>query len=360
MIKDLLTQFNLTAETTTAVEFGSGLINHTWLVTAPDKKYILQQINHNVFTNPQAIDDNINAIDSFLKKHFPEYIFTAPVFSKDNKSLIEPDGKGYFRMFEFIAGSKTYSVLENPELAYEAAKQFGKFTKLLSVFNINELKITLPDFHNLTLRYQQYITALETCSKERYAIAQNSIDALQQHYNIAETFNTIITNPTFKKRVTHHDTKISNVLFNDNNKGICVIDLDTVMPGYFISDVGDMMRTYLSPAGEEETDYSKIAVREDYFDAIVQGYLGEMHLQLTDEEKHFFVYAGKFMIYMQALRFITDYLNNDIYYGANYKLHNLNRAINQLTLLNILTSKEQVLNERVSGFVKLYQHPVHS
>jgi len=122
------------------------------------------------------------------------------------------------------------------------------------------------------------------------------------------------------------------------------------MPGYFISDVGDMMRTYLSPAGEEETDLSKIDVREDYFDAIVSGYLSEMHDELSNEEKKYFVYAGKFMIYMQALRFLADYLNNDIYYGAKYELHNFNRAANQLRLLNILIEKEPKLNMSVERF----------
>ena len=134
-----------------------------------------------------------------------------------------------------------------------------------------------------------------------------------------------------------------------------MIDLDTVMPGYFISDVGDMMRTYLSAAGEEETDFSKIDVREKYFDAIVKGYLDEMNDELSAEEKNHFVYAGQFLIYMQALRFITDYLNNDIYYGASYELHNYNRTVNQLTLLNILTEKENSLNERVNEIIHSHQ-----
>ncbi|MEP6845974.1 MAG: aminoglycoside phosphotransferase family protein, partial [Panacibacter sp.] len=158
-------------------------------------------------------------------------------------------------------------------------------------------------------------------------------------------YENILQNPEFKKRVTHHDTKISNVLFDSDNKGLCVIDLDTVMPGHFISDVGDMMRTYLSPAGEEESDLSAIEVREAYFEAIVNGYLSEMQDELTTTEKDYFIYAGKFMIYMQALRFMADYLNNDIYYGAKYELHNLNRAINQLTLLNRLVEKESLLLE---------------
>ena len=139
------------------------------------------------------------------------------------------------------------------------------------------------------------------------------------------------------------------MLFNSKNKGLCVIDLDTVMPGYFISDIGDMMRTYLSPAGEEETDFNKVQVREEYFEAIVNGYLSEMQDELSMVEKEYFIYAGKFMIYMQALRFLTDYLNNDIYYSAKYDLHNLNRTINQLTLLDKLVEKEERLKEIVAN-----------
>ena len=351
MITDLLAHFTLDSEVTASGTFGNGLINHTWLVETKHKKYILQRINDQVFTNPAAIDDNINAISRFLKIHFPGYIFTAPVFSNENKSLIQLNGKGYFRMFEFIAGSKAYTVLENPELAFEASKQFGRFTKLLSGFDINKLKITLPAFHDLKLRYIQFIKAAKDHNNDRVKQSQEIIAALESYKYIVDIFDSIQQKPSFKKRVTHHDTKISNVLFDENNKGICVIDLDTVMPGYFISDVGDMMRTYLSPAGEEETDYSKITVRENYFDAIVQGYLNEMKDELSTEEKKYFVYAGKFMIYMQALRFITDYFNNDIYYGASNEFHNLNRGINQLTLLNILTGKEAALNKHVTNFI---------
>ena len=350
MISELLHHFALDTKEPAVGSFGSGLINNTWLVKTQSKRYILQRINENVFKQPQAIDDNISAIDHYLKKNFPEYIFTSPVLSTEGKSLIKIND-GSFRLFEFIEGSHSYDVLENPDLAYEAAKQFGKFTKLLAGFDINQLKITLLDFHNLTLRYTQFTNAIQNASSERLTKAKRIIEALHPHYNIVETFEAIKTSPSFKKRVTHHDTKISNVLFDKNNKGICIIDLDTVMSGYFISDVGDMMRTYLSPAGEEETDFSRIDVRESYFDAIVHGYLSDMHSELTDPEKQYFVYAGKFMIYMQALRFIADYLNNDIYYGAKYELHNFNRAINQLTLLNVLVDKEIKLKEKVDVFL---------
>jgi Ser/Thr protein kinase RdoA (MazF antagonist) len=353
MISELLHHFALDTKEPAVEAFGSGLINNTWLVKTQNKRYILQRINENVFKRPQAIDDNISAIDLYLKKKFAGYTFTSPVLSTKGKSLVKTNN-GSFRLFEFIEGSHSYTVIENPELAYEAAKQFGKFTKLLAGFDINQLKITLPDFHNLTLRHTQFTNAIKNASSERLTKAKKIIDALHGYYDIVETFEAIKINSSFIKRVTHHDTKISNVLFDKNNKGICIIDLDTVMPGYFISDVGDMMRTYLSPAGEEETDFSKIEVRESYFDGIVHGYLDEMHNELTPDEKRYFVYAGKFMIYMQALRFISDYLNNDIYYGANYELHNFNRAENQLILLNILVVKEKKLSERVSAFINRF------
>jgi Ser/Thr protein kinase RdoA (MazF antagonist) len=170
-----------------------------------------------------------------------------------------------------------------------------------------------------------------------------------QHQSIVAEYERLMHSESFKIRVTHHDTKISNVLFDAGDNSVCVIDLDTVMPGHFISDVGDMLRTYLSPYGEEEQDFSKIQIRDDYFDAIVRGYLGEMNTELTDAEKNAFVFAGKFLIYMQAVRFLTDYLNNDVYYGVRYEGHNLVRAQNQAELLQRLCEREGVLQAIVAN-----------
>ena len=184
---------------------------------------------------------------------------------------------------------------------------------------------------------------MQTGNKERLQQSTGLIDFIKDNKAIVETYENVLQNPFFKLRVTHHDTKISNVLFDNKDEGLCIIDLDTVMPGYFISDVGDMMRTYLSPANEEEKDFSKIEIREEYFKAIWNGYMGEMNMELTDDEKAHFIYAGKFMIYMQALRFLTDHLNDDIYYGAKYEGQNLVRAGNQAILLNCLLEKENKL-----------------
>ena len=153
--------------------------------------------------------------------------------------------------------------------------------------------------------------------------------------NIVEKFEKFIHHAGAKQRVTHHDTKISNVLFDEKNKGLCVIDLDTIMPGFFLSDVGDMVRTYVCPVSEEEQDLGKICIRKEYLKAIEEGYLykGCMKEQLSQFELDHFYFAGEMMIYMQALRFLTDYLLNDRYYGRKYPTHNKVRAENQIRLM---------------------------
>ena len=324
--------------------FGTGLINHTWLVEDAAGTFILQRINDNIFRNPPDIAHNIRLIGTYLEAHYPDYLFVMPVLNNRQQDLVHVTGEGFFRLFPFVKNSHTIDVVATPAQAYEAARQFGRFTKLLSHFPTGDLKITLPDFHNLSLRYEQFETAVARGNRERIRKTTETIRYLQSKRNIVTTSEQIVQSPAFRKRVTHHDTKISNVLFDANNKGLCVIDLDTVMPGYFISDVGDMLRTYLSPVSEEERDLSKVEVRSEFFAAVAAGYLGEMQAELSGEERAHFVYAGKFMVYMQALRFLADYLNDDVYYGSTYKDQNLHRANNQVQLLKQLIEKEPELN----------------
>lgn len=325
----------------------SGLINSTWKIKSSNQYFILQKINKNIFKKPEAIASNIRLIADCLHNTDPDYLFVSPIKTKTNEEMVKAGVDSYFRLFPFVKNSHTIATVEKPQQAFEAAKKFGEFTKLLSNFNVKKLQTTLPDFHNLTLRYQQFLDSLKTKNKKRLQQSDELIQLIKAHKNIVDTYENILQNPSFKLRVTHHDTKISNVLFDKNNNGLCVIDLDTVMPGYFISDVGDMMRTYLSPVNEEEEDFSKIAVREEYFKSIWNGYSGEMKNELNEEEKKHFIYSGKFMIYMQALRFLTDYLNNDIYYGEKYEGHNFVRAGNQMVLLQKLIEKEKVLQELI-------------
>jgi Ser/Thr protein kinase RdoA (MazF antagonist) len=323
--------------------FGDGLINHTWKVRNTAGSYILQQINHTIFQSPFTIDQNISRLGSFLKEQSPEYLFVQPLPALSGETLLQTK-QGYFRLFPFIPDSHTINVVSSKEQAFEAAQQFGKFSRLLNNFNTEELAITLPDFHNLDLRYTQFLSACTNAQTERKEKAARCMTTVMENQDIVSTYKAIISSGEIPLRVIHHDTKISNVLFNSQDKGICVIDLDTVMPGYFLSDVGDMMRTYLSASSEEETDYKQITIRTEFLQAIRDGYLREMGQVLTAKEKSCFAYAGKFIIYMQALRFLTDYLQQDRYYGKKYEDHNLNRANNQLTLLKKYQEIESDLN----------------
>ncbi len=322
--------------------FGTGLINHTWKMISSKGAYIVQTINQNVFPNPEAIASNIDAVGEFLKQNSPAYFFVHPVKTVDKLSIFFFDEK-YYRMFPFVNGSHAKTVVDNASEAYEAAKHFGNFTKLLSGFDTQKLQYTLPDFHNLSLRYAQFEEALVSGDQLRIKDSKQIIEKIREQKIIVVTYESIQTNLHFKKRVTHHDTKISNVLFDDANKGICVIDLDTLMPGLFISDIGDMMRTYLCPVSEEENDFNKISIRTDIYHSIVRGYSEAMGNELSETEKQYFFYAAAFMIYMQALRFLTDHLNNDRYYGARYEGHNYLRAANQMQLLEKLLEKETSL-----------------
>lgn len=352
MHKSVLSKYGIQTDQCTITPLVSGLINRTWKVTNANQSFILQQINDNVFKHPFKIADNIERINIYLKRHNPDYLFVSPLQSLAKMELVHLEDDGYFRLFPFIEGSHTVNVVSSPAQAYEAAFQFGKFTHLLSGFDAGTLNTTIPDFHNLSLRYAQYENSLRNGNQNRIKSAKHLIDELNAYTPILTVFENFQSDPRIKKRVMHHDTKISNVLFDDLDKGIAVIDLDTVMPGYFISDVGDMMRTYLSPANEEEKDFSKIEIRDDFFRAIVRGYLSSMGNELTEPEQELILYSGQFIIYMQAIRFLSDYFNNDTYYGVTYEDNNLVRAGNQIALLKQLEKKSFQLKAIIKEEIK--------
>lgn len=348
MSQSVLPAYGLRENSLSVESVGNGLINKTWKVTTSENQYILQRINSEVFEKPELIAINIRLIADYLKTKSPDYCFVAPITSSNGEDMVYLEQEGFFRMYPFVANSHSKDVVESAEEAYEAALQFGRFTKLLSGFDVKKLNITIPGFHNLSLRYQQFLNALRNGNRQRIADSKELIDLLVSYCGVVTEYEKIKSDPEFKLRVTHHDTKISNVLFNPAGKGLCVIDLDTIMPGYFFSDVGDMMRTYLSPVSEEDRDFSKIEIRTDFYKAIVQGYYEEMKGELTETEKQSFLYAGKFMIYMQALRFLTDHLNDDCYYGAKYEGHNFVRAKNQAVLLQQLVKKQVDLQKIIT------------
>lgn len=312
---------------------GSGLIHRTWKVEVEESAFILQEVNTSVFQQPMAIAGNLDKIGRYLAERSPGYLFAAPLRTAQGAVFSSNEGDGFYRMFPFVRGSKTYDIVTSPEQAYEASRQFGLFTRHLRNFDVSLLEETLPHFHDLELRYEQFERAVFEGDAGRVRESAEMIVFLRGQRELVDVYTALKRDPDFLLRVTHHDTKISNVLFDDQDKGLCVIDLDTVMPGYFISDVGDMVRTYVSPASEEENDLRRVVVRRDFYQAIGEGYLGAMENVLSAAEKSRFFYSGLFMVYMQALRFLADHLNKDVYYGARYEGHNYNRAANQVALL---------------------------
>ena len=345
MFDEILLKFGLRTDGYEIKAFGSGLINVTYKIVIEEKSYILQQINTAVFTNPQIIINNLELIEKYLNKRYPGYLFVAPLKSITGESIVRSSVGDFFRLFPFVQGSHAIDTLESQKEAFEAARQFGRFTHLLNNFNIELLEYPLIAFHDLSLRFSQFEVAYANAHILRKEQALAEINEVYKHQEIIETYAHLLDDDEMPLRVIHHDTKISNVLFNNEQNALCIVDLDTVMPGYYLSDVGDMMRTYLSPANEEEKDLSKVYVRYDFFAAIYKGYISEMGSVLTNIEKRHFIFSGKLIIYMQALRFLTDFLNNDTYYGAKYPGHNLIRAKNQFKLLNEYINAEPVFKQ---------------
>ncbi|RZJ77799.1 MAG: aminoglycoside phosphotransferase family protein [Flavobacterium sp.] len=344
LAEDILLAYGFDAETVSLKQIGSGLINRTFLLTTETgAQYILQNINTQVFKNPTAIANNIEAVAKFLKNHYPNYLFPAPIAAENGNLMFHFEDE-YWRLLPFVEDTVAFDILSDPKQAYEAAKQFAKLTRLLNNFEATTLQPTIVGFHDLSLRYEQFLTGLNSTTAQLKEDASNEIETALHHHFIVDYYKSYEQSANFPDRVIHHDTKISNALLAEHTfDGICVIDLDTLMPGKFISDLGDMMRTYLCAFSENETDLSKINIRLDYFEATIKGYLSEMADILTDTEKDLILFSGKYMVYMQALRFLTDYLNGNIYYPISYHTQNLDRAKNQFKLLSELFDNEKVL-----------------
>lgn len=312
----------------------SGLINRTWKVNEAGGQWVLQAINTKVFPEPEKIDDNLQMLSHYLGNYDKNYLFSSPIAHKGGSTLL-PAGEEVYRVFRWWDGTHTVSVVDDSQLAASAAACFGDFTYRLREFPVIKLHTILPGFHDLAWRYFQFDTAVKEGDFHRMKETKESISYLQSKKDLVIQYEKFILHPEVKQRVIHHDTKISNVLLNRENKAIAVIDLDTVMPGYFISDVGDMFRTYVSPVTEEEPDFDRICIRKEYRDAIVDGYLSSMGSELSAIEQNHIYFGGEMLMYMQALRFLSDYLMHDRYYGSRYEGQNRVRAENQIRLLQL-------------------------
>lgn len=352
-LQALLAAYDINTTHRLVTPFGSGLINSTWKIGFPQQPdaYIFQRVNDKIFKRPEFIAENIAGIGQYLLQNAPDYLFIQPIPTRHGQGMLHHPDWGWFRLFPFVPNSHTADTVADSRLAFEAARQFGRFSRQLHHFPARQLHTTLPDFHNLSLRYRQFEAALEAADPKTRQQCAPEITQMLQHKALVQQYEDLITHPDIQLRVIHHDTKISNCLFDKAGNGLCVIDLDTVMPGYFISDVGDMCRTYLCPTGEESTSLDDVTIRMDYYHAMATGYLQEMKPVLSTAEMDYFVYAGKFMIYMQALRFLSDFLNGNTYYPVKYALHNLNRTRHQIALLQAYCHSEPAMQQVVTALI---------
>jgi hypothetical protein len=330
--------------------YGSGHIHETFLLTKKSgenfQKFILQRFNSSVFREPEKVLNNIRKITSHLNNlggKDSDTLYLSMVPALNNEYWYQDEMKKYWRCFDFIEGSYTIDRVETGSQAYEAARMFGNFSLSLSDINPKDLDITIPDFHNIVKRLEALEKAVDSGIEKRKSAAKVEISQILSYNELVKEYLFIL--PEIPVRATHNDTKINNVLFSrSTGKGICVIDLDTVMPGTVLSDFGDMIRTFTNAADEDEMDLRKVYFRPEIFREMTVGFIEGVHGILKPVEKNNLVLGGELIIYMQAVRFLTDYLLGDVYYKIEYPEHNLVRTRNQLKLLDSFLEHEKEAN----------------
>ncbi|HEX5168776.1 MAG TPA: aminoglycoside phosphotransferase family protein [Cyclobacteriaceae bacterium] len=315
---------------------GAGHIHQTFRV-AGKKSFILQRVNKHVFKNPEIIASNLREASNFLHEHHPEFLFLATIRTKEGKEMIYDDDGFPWRLFPYIENTITVDEVTSSDEAFSAAREFARLTRNLEGADINKFKATIDRFHDLTWRWEQFQDALKAAKPERMKEAAGIITACKNFSWLVTKYDELTSRRILVPRIMHNDTKINNILFDAaSGKALCAIDLDTLMPGYFIYDVGDMIRTFVSPVNEEEKDLFKIFFREPIYNALVDGYMSEMRAVLKEEEMEHITFGGMMMTYIMAMRMLTDFLNGDVYYHTTYHGQNLVRSTNQFYLLALM------------------------
>ena len=351
----VMRQFEIGGEFVTAAPYGTGHINDSYCVVfdqaGAQARYILQRINHHVFKNPVAVMENIQRVTS----HLGAQVAVEPDSERRVLTLIPVrDGRvwhldaegNYWRAYRFIERARTYDAVEFAEQAYQAARAFGRFQKLLVDLPAPRLHDTIPDFHHTPKRFAALERAIAVDAAGRASLATREIEFAFARKSITH----VLLDANLPERVTHNDTKINNVMLDDaTGEGICVIDLDTVMLGLAPYDFGDMVRTMTSPASEDECDLSQVTMQFPLFEALARGYLSSAGTFLTDAEKELLVFSGKLITFEQGIRFLTDYLAGDVYYKVHRERHNLDRCRTQFKLVESIEQQEVRMSRLVQS-----------
>ena len=316
-----------------------GLINSSYKVSLTGgDKFFLQKINTRIFNNAEDVQYNYSLIQQHINK---KKVFDLPaaIYTTDNKLIFNYNGDAW-RCMQFIENTYSPLVVQTPEKAFETANCFGRFTAAMQDVDSQVLKTILPGFHDLSYRYYQLTDAVKNADAFLLKEAKELLSQVEEFNYLLRWYQSITSDKrNFPLHIMHHDCKIANILFRkQSDELICPVDFDTTQPGLFFSDVGDMVRTIVSNTTENNANLNEIEIRPLFYKAVMEGYTVEMQERFTKMELQNLVYAGGALVYMQAIRFLADYLNGNVYYKTEYQNQNKYRAANQLTLLRLLES----------------------
>jgi len=350
-LSEIAAQFAIEGEFCQAVPHGRGHINETYCATfnrdGTPVRYILQRINQNVFRNPAALMENIERVTRHLSAQLadsPDKERRALMLTPDRAGrsmYVDPAG-GCWRAYQFIGGARTIDAIESPQQAFEGARAFGHFLAMLADLPAPRLHDTIPDFHHGLKRVGALEDAVARDAAGRVRDAGPEIAFVLARKSVTGS----LLNAGLPERVTHNDTKINNVMLDDQTgEGICVIDLDTVMPGFAAYDFGDLVRTATCLAQEDERDLSKVTMSFELFQALARGYLSTAGSLLTRAEKESLVTGGKLITLLIGIRFLTDFLNGDAYFKVHRPGHNLDRCRAQFKLVESIEEQQSKMEQ---------------
>lgn len=338
-LAQVISKFKIKGNVVSAEPYGNGHINHTYLVVTKDenrktRRYILQGINGNVFKNAEGLMSNIEKVTSYLRKRTTNKRSVMRLVGNENgRGFMVDEDKTCWRVYKFIEGSVC---LERPETLndfYECAYGFGDFQRQLNDFPVETLTETIPDFHNTPKRYQDFLAAVEADVCGRAALVTEEIEFVKSQADFYSVLFDNLKAGRLPLRVTHNDTKINNVMLDaETRKALCVIDLDTIMPGFSVTDFGDSIRFGANTAAEDEKDLSKVSIDMELFDVYAKGFIEGCGGLLGEDEILLLPEGAKMMTLECGMRFLSDYLQGDTYFKTKYPEHNLVRARTQFEL----------------------------
>jgi Phosphotransferase enzyme family len=341
--------FSLEGELRKADRYGSGHIHDTFCVSIDhggrDVRIILQRINTAIFKNPVAVMENIERVTNHLrwkidgKPEVDRRVLQLVPAREGRRWHVDPEGQ-YWRAYWFIEGASANDTVRSPRQAFEAAKAFGQFQQLLADLPDPRLHESIPDFHNTPKRFAAFEHAVDANTARRASMAEHEIIFAMSRAPIARA----LVDAALPERVTHNDTKLNNVLLDDvTGEGICVIDLDTVMPGLAAYDFGDMVRTMTCSAAEDEPDLSQVSMKFPLFEAVLRGYLEGAKGFLTASERESLIAGAKVIVFEQGIRFLADFLSGDAYYKISKPNQNLDRCRTQFKLLESIEQQQDAM-----------------